>query len=320
MSNAGLGPWLARGRLEQENFLAALRWSLDRGDSRPAFAMAAWLSWFWFRTGFVRDGIALLQQAMTAADPGDPLWPRALIGRAWLTCACGSADALSATNDAVAAAEEAGDGELLAFALCWRGYELLRTHRRSEARTDLVRASAVARSTGDDECIAYSDQLLGDLAAAEGDLDEAAALLVRARDRYRRSRVTVDAGYTLIDLARVRLAQSRFVDALGVAGEALADFRRREDPRGVASALTCLGQAYAGLSQPDRARPALDEARALVERWGFALHLSGQPDESGQEPALGTGVESLADKRSRTFPAVIGEHRDRDVRLSEELR
>jgi predicted ATPase len=283
MSNAGLGPWLARGRLEQENFLAALRWSLDRGDSRPAFAMAAWLSWFWFRTGFIRDGMALLEQAMAGADPGDPLWPRALIGRAWLTCACGSADALTATEDAVAAAEQAGDGELLAFALCWRGYELLRTHRHSEARTDLVRASAVARSTGDDEGIAFSDQMLGDLAMVEGDLDEAAALLVRARDRYRRSRVTVDAGYTLIDLARVRLAQSRFVDALSVAGEALADFRRREDPRGVASALMCLGQAFAGLGQPDRAHPALDEAQALVERWGFALHLSGHFDDPSLE-------------------------------------
>ncbi len=123
---------------------------------------------------------------------------------------------------------------MLAVSLCWRGYELLRMRRRSEARTDLLRAHAVALSTGDDEGIAYSDQLLGDLALAEGDLDTAAALLIRARDRYRRSRVTIDAGYTLIDLARVRLAQLQFAEALTVAGEALADFRGREDPRGVA--------------------------------------------------------------------------------------
>ena len=108
------------------------------------------------------------------------------------------------------AAEHAGDDEMLAVSLCWRGYELLRMRRRSEARTDLLRAHAVALSTGDDEGIAYSEQLLGDLALAEGDLDQAAALLVRARDRYRRSRVTIDAGYTLIDLARVRLAQLQF--------------------------------------------------------------------------------------------------------------
>ena len=44
---------------------------------------------------------------------------------------------------------------------------------------------------------------------------------MRARDRYRRLRVTVDAGYTLIDLARVRLVQAtRFADAVTVAGDA----------------------------------------------------------------------------------------------------
>ena len=43
----------------------------------------------------------------------------------------------------------------------------------------------------------------------------------------------------------------------------------------------CLGHAYAGLGQPDRARPALDEARGLVDRWGFALHL--WPDGPAQE-------------------------------------
>lgn len=65
----------------------------------------------------------------------------------------------------------------------------------------------------------------------------------------------------------------------------------------MASALTCLGQAYAGLGQPDLARPALDEAHALLERWGFALHLSGQLDDPSQEPVVGTGVGPPADEQ-----------------------
>ena len=131
MSNAGLGPGLdpAAG-LEQENFLAALRWSLDRGDGGPALAIACWLSWFWFRIGFLRDGRALLEQSMAAADPSDPLWPRALFGRAALACASGSADASTATDDAVAAAERARDGEMLAITLRWRGYETPSLHVR----------------------------------------------------------------------------------------------------------------------------------------------------------------------------------------------
>ena len=143
---------------------------------------------------------------------------------------------------------------------------------------------------------------------------------MRARDRYRRLRVTVDAGYTLIDLAHVRLVQARFADALTVAGDAVADFRRRQDPRGVAGALNLLGQAYTGLGQPERARPALEEARALADRWGIALPRSAQVEEPGQEAPLGASVEALAHERPDAIRTGIGEQGDRDVRLTEELR
>jgi predicted ATPase/DNA-binding SARP family transcriptional activator len=321
MVDRGLGRWLVRGRLEHENFLSALRFSLEHSDADEALGLAAWLSIFWFRTGYIRDGHALLERAIAAAAPGGPLWPRALIGRAILATASGAATAQQDAEAAVATAEKSGPSDVLAVAYCWRGYGSLLAGRHAEARADLERGRATAVAVASDEGIAFADQVLGDLAAAEGDLEMAGALLVRSRDRYRRSRVTVDAGFVLIDLARVRLAQRRFGEALAVAGEAVADFRSRQDPRGLAGALRCLGQAYEGLGEPERARSALDESHALVHRWGGgALWTSGQPDEPGQEPALGAGVEPLAGERSSTLPAVIGEHGDGDIRLSKELR
>ena len=320
MANAGLGTWLRQGRLEHENFQAALHWSLERGDDAQALEQAAWLAMYWFRSGFVKDGRELLERAMAAAGPGGPWWPRALNGRALLTSAMGSPDATAAAEAAVTAAEPGDDAELLALALGWRAHTRLRAERRAEARADLERMRAVAAAAGHDEGLAFADQLLGDLALAEGDLDAAGELLVRARDRFRRLRVTLDAGYTLIDLARVRLAQRRFVDAVAVAGDALADFRRREDPRGVAGALRCLGQAYAGLGQMERARPALDESRALAERWGVALWASGQRDELREEPPFGASVEALGDVRPGAVGAGVGERGDRDAGAADELR
>lgn len=299
MFDEGLGPWLARGRLEHDNFIAALHYSFDSGDTEKAFGLATWLGWFWFRSGFVRDGLALLDRSIAAADPLGPLWPQALLVRSVLAQATGSSDVEAAAQAAVDAAEEAENVDLLAFSLCWRGHALLVAGRREQARADLLRARTMAVTAESQEGMAFSDQLLGDLAMTEGDLETAGDLLVRARDRYRRSRVGVDAGYTLIDLARVRLAQQRFDDALTVAGEALADFRRREDPRGVATALQCVGQGYSGLGQPDRARAALDESRVMLERWGGALWDSGQPDELRQEPPLRPGVQPLAEVRPR---------------------
>ena len=245
------------------------------------------------------DGRALLERAMAIAGPGGPLWPRALFGRAMLAAALGSPDATRRAADAAVAGARGRPGRRAAGGRALlAGVRVAPGGPRAEARADLERARAIAVAVGQRRGHRLRRPGAGRPGWREGDLDAAADLLVRARDRYRRSRVTIDAGYMLIDLARVRLAQQRFDDALVVAGEALADFRSREDPRGVAGALRCLGQAYEGLGQPERARPALDESRALVERWGVGLVASGQPDEPGQEPALGAGVEALADVRT----------------------
>ena len=149
MANAGLGTWLPRGRQEHENFQAALRWSLDRGDGEPALEFAAWLSFYWFRSGFVKDGRALLERAMEAAGPGGPLWPRALYGRALLAHAIGTPDTLATADAAVAAADTAGDAELLALSLCLRGHALLtaKPRRRGARRPSAGHARSRSRRT-----------------------------------------------------------------------------------------------------------------------------------------------------------------------------
>ena len=121
-----------------------------------------------------------------------------------------------------------------------------------------------------EEGVIFADQCLGCLLLEAGELDRAEVLLVRAHDAMCRMRGTRYAGFTLIELARVQLAQQRPAAAAETAEHALADLRRREDARGVAGALTCLGRARAALGEPERARAHLGEAVAVAERWGFA--------------------------------------------------
>ena len=310
MVEAGLATWLPRGRREHENFQAALHTSLERGDAEPAFRLAALLSMYWFRAGFIKDGRELLERAMRGADPAHALWPRARVGLAMLAHAEGAPEALELADEAVAACEAAGDDDQLVYALAWRAHSLIVVERLDEARTTLVRTRALAESVGSEEGVAFSDQLMGALLHHEGHLDAAGDLLVRARDRFRTFRAPLDAGFTLVDLARVRLTQGRAEDALAVAGEALADFRRREDPRGLAAAFVCLGHAYALLGEPRRARPPLGEALALSRRWGFislaeeaASALAELPstvvDVGDEEPALRARVQPLAVARAQ---------------------
>ncbi len=286
MVESGLATWLPRGRREHENFHAALHWSLDRGDAEPAFAFAARLAMYWFRAGLIKDGRELVERTMRDADPAGPHWPRALLGRAMLANAAGAPDTLETASEAVRACEAARESSLLVYALAWRADALVRANRLAEAQAQLARMRALAERVGSEEGIAFSDQVLGDLLHQAGDLEGAGRLLVRARDRFRTFRAPLDAGFTLVDLARVRLTQGRAREALDVAGDALADFRRREDPRGLAAAFACLGRAYALLGEHERARPLLEEAVALSRRWGFTLPESRQVDEALQEPAL----------------------------------
>ena len=119
---------------------------------------------------------------------------------------------------------------------------------------------------------------------------------MRAHDAMRRMRGTRYAGFTLIELARVQLAQQRPGAADDTAEHALADLRRREDARGIAGALTCLGRARAALGAHERARTHLEEAVEVAERWGFAnwareaeralVAAPREVDVLGQEPAL----------------------------------
>jgi predicted ATPase/DNA-binding SARP family transcriptional activator len=320
MTGDGLAEWLVRGRLEHENFLFALRGSLSRGDADAAITLAARLAIFWFRIGFIRDGRALLERALAAATPGGSVWPRALYGRALLAHADNAPETRAFAKAAVRAAERAEEGELLACGLALHGHGLMMAGRLDEARTQLHRARSVAIAAGSQEGIGFTGQLLGNLALAAGDLDTAGDLLMRARDHYRRTRVTLDAGYTLIDLARVRLAQGRFDDARATAGEAVADFRRRGDPRGVAGALLCLGQAYAALGQSERAQPVLAEAQSLADQWGF-VRPSAQPDELRQEPLLGAGVEPLNEEGSvARLVRSKGDQAGHHLRVAEEHR
>ncbi|WP_053227431.1 ATP-binding protein [Solirubrobacter soli] len=293
MLGPGLPEWLPRSRLEHENFDAALRWSLDTGDSEGALRFAATMGWYWYRTGFVAHGRELIERALALSGPHSPWWPHALVTRSWMATGAATADAVAITDEAVAVCERVG-GDDLGQALANSAQALIAAGRLDDARVAIERSRAIFSTIPRlEEGVIFADQCLGCLLLERGELDEAEALLVRAHDAMRRMRGTRYAGFTLIELARVQLAQRRPDAAAETAAHALADLRRREDSRGIAGALTCLGRARAALGESDQARAHLEEAVAIAERWGFAnwareaeRALATEVDVAGQEPAL----------------------------------
>jgi tetratricopeptide (TPR) repeat protein len=147
-----------------------------------------------------------------------------------------------------------------------QAYALMAAGALDEARTAIGRGQELALAQRDEEGLAIADQQLGNLLFRAGDLDAAAEHLVRARDAMRRMRGTLDAGWVLVELAQVQLAQGRAAESLEPAGQAVADFRKRGDSRGVAGAFVCAGRAWAELGNHERARALLDAAARLSER------------------------------------------------------
>jgi predicted ATPase len=294
MVGPGLPEWLPRSRLEHQNFDAALRWSLDSGDGEGALRLAATLGWYWYRTGFLAHGRELLERSLEMAGPESPSRPHALVALSWMATGAATEDAIALTDEAVAACEAAGDDDLLGQALANRAQALIAARRLDDARAAIERSRAVCATVPRmQEGVIFADQCLGCLLLEAGELDRAEMLLARAHDAMRRMRGTRYAGFTLIELARVQLAQQRPAAAAETAEHALGDLRRREDARGIAGALTCLGRARAALGELERARAHLDEAVEIAERWGFEnwAHearqaLSAEVDVLGQEPAL----------------------------------
>ena len=269
MIGPGLAAWLPRARAEQDNFRAALRWSLEQGHGDAALQLASALVGWWFRSGQLNEGLALLERALALAEESSPWRPRALMGRALLGPAVGVPDAAEATAAAVAACEGA-ESELLAFALVFRAQTQIGEDRLDEAEAAIERARPIFAALAHPERHACG-QWLGVVRLRRGDLDGAREALVRAVEGYRRVRKPLDAGWSLVELAQVELAAGRVDEAERWATDAVRDFRQRGDPRGLAAAFTRLGRVHAARHDETRARLFLDEALELARRWEYQL-------------------------------------------------
>jgi predicted ATPase/DNA-binding SARP family transcriptional activator len=159
MIDTELAAWLVRVRRDQDNFRAALRWSLEQGHGDAALQLASALGGWWFRTGQLSEGLELLERALELADESSSWRPRGLCSRAHLRLAIGAPDAAEATATAVAACEDA-DPELLAFTLVFRAQTEISQGRLDDAENSIERARRIFAALAHAE-LHYCDEWQG---------------------------------------------------------------------------------------------------------------------------------------------------------------
>lgn len=283
MTGPDLIPWLRRGHVEHENFLLGLRWLLEQNEGDQALHLASSLGLFWYRTGYLKEGRRLLERALEVADDQNPRRTWAMTFHASLAMAMGDARAVELGSRAVTYCEGARQVQPLGWSLAVLAFALLEQHRPDEALEAARRASKIFSELGEDEGVANSQLQTGVAYLQQRDLKRASAQLNASLRAFRRIRGT-HAGWVLVYLSETSLARGDTTAAIRWANQAVADFREREDARGLAAAFVRLARAYGELAETARAAALLREAADIAARFGYRT----------QAAEVGSALGSLA--------------------------
>src|SRR5262249_62423305 len=90
-------PWLHRLQQEHDNLRLALGWAAEHGDVVTELRLAGSLAYFWWMSGYLREGRAWLEDALARCeDRADELRLRALEGAGLLAAWMGGDPAAAA--------------------------------------------------------------------------------------------------------------------------------------------------------------------------------------------------------------------------------
>ena len=254
------------GRLEQaeieiDNLRGAFAWSLENGDTTPALQLATSLQPLWFSRWRWKEGLTLLDAAMSAeshTDAGhDSAWVRALADKALGLAYLGSTESAPMADEALARSREIADPVLLMRALVTHGTAY--AYDVEVARADFIEASALARELDDrwrlSQILGWrslAGMFVGDLGAMHAAASEGHPLAEAIGDESNARLCRLALATAQTDRGEVRLATASL-------HEILADATAAHDVFCRSVALVNLTFALAWQGDVDGAQIAADE-------------------------------------------------------------
>jgi len=236
-------PWIQRLNREQENFRAALTWTLQEGEGQAALRLALALWWGWYVGGSLREGRTWIESALAAVpDPPANLRAKALYA---------------------------------AGVIAWRQGEFQTAAGMGE------QSLHISRDITDRWGMANALFLLEMVARTQGDYAKAATLMEESLSLFRAVNDTWGVATALLGLGAIMRLRGEHRPAAHNCEESLRLFRGLQDFSGVAASLYSLG--LVALEQGDLARAsdlameALTLARTQDDRSreAFACQLQG---------------------------------------------
>lgn len=261
-----------RGRLStaQDAYRQALALYRELGDGQGMARTMAWYGRAIIDAGRLDEAHAVLEEALALARAHHER-----ISEAYALAAQGVLAHLAGTSpaavqkfqEAIAIRQALGDPLSEAATRRHLGMHLLRQGRLDEAEREFETARAIRRAHGARTEATNLLRGLAEVALARGDLLAAAEYAEQALAGVQPPDEMLRASH-LATLARIRAAQGRAADAEELFRESLAIVERREYRIDLALTWLKYGEALALLGHADRARAALERARALFAEMG----------------------------------------------------
>lgn len=204
LERAGQLAWLNRLDSEIENLRAAFEWSLNRQLTEDALHLAADLSYYWLRRGYLSEGRDWLVRSLSGEVSAYPYaHARALSLLSRMERLLGLfADARSHLESALSLLQESEYPSDFARALARLGEISGDEGRYAEARSLFERSLVIQRRLDDKPALAHLFTVLGEIARAQGDYVRAGvyyadglALATALGNDYRRAILLHNLGY-----------------------------------------------------------------------------------------------------------------------------
>jgi predicted ATPase/DNA-binding CsgD family transcriptional regulator len=282
LATSDQGLWRAQLETDQGNLRAAIRWSLDDGDTATALEICALLSGFWLERGYLGEGRLWLDEALAAPAESSPTRARALTANGVLAHYQGDYDrADELCGAALELFRSLGDQRGVAEAVT--GLALVRRTRGDyrDAETLFQDALSIYDELGAEEAVARTLYRYGIALTLAGEGDRARPLFEQALELFRRLGDSTGIALGLQGLAFTR-PPGTHLEARAEIDESLDILRALGDRRNVAKVLVIAAEINVELGEVEAAAEQLAEALTLFVEfgdrwfWGWLLETAAQ--------------------------------------------
>jgi predicted ATPase/class 3 adenylate cyclase len=287
-------------RGEHDNFRTALTTFRRTSDSIAELRLARSLARFWYRSGYLREGMACLEEALSDADNvSAAIACEAHAFASYIASALGDRDRTDFHAHAqLELARRRGGIEEIAKALFSLGGAAKDHGELGVARSYFEASLDAARESQYDDGVMHAHAQLADLALWEGNFDRAADLQRESIDLARAQGWSLGMAMGFVNLALARLSQARVADASTALQEAAEIATMHQFPLNLTSWLEAAAATVAAKDNERLAAKLLGAAAKIREDLG-AEH---DPFEAGvQRTVIQRLRAALSDDFERTW-------------------